>query len=135
MDEILLETEEKMIEAITISNRISGTVNAPSLIQRVVPHCLKAKVNIEAYRKNRDLLYNIVIESGFECTKPEGAFYLWVKTPIDDKEFCNVAKKYNLLFVPGSSFSCPGYVRIAYCVSYEMIERSKDAFINLSKEF
>lgn len=130
-----LYDSQKMIEAITISNRISGTVNAPSLIQRVVPHCLKAKVNIEAYRKNRDLLYNIVIESGFECTKPEGAFYLWVKTPIDDKEFCNVAKKYNLLFVPGSSFSCPGYVRIAYCVSYEMIERSKDAFINLSKEF
>lgn len=130
-----LYESQKMIEAITISNRISGIVNAPSLIQRVVPHCLKAKVNIEAYRKNRDLLYSIVTECGFETVKPEGAFYLWVKTPIDDKEFCKVAKKFNLLFVPGSSFACSGFVRIAYCVSYDMIEKSKDAFMNLSKEF
>ena len=129
-----LYESQKMIEAITISNRISGIVNAPSLIQRVVPHCLKAKVNIEAYRKNRDLLYSIVTECGFETVKPEGAFYLWVKTPIDDKEFCKIAKKFNLLFVPGSSFACSGFVRIAYCVSYDMIEKSKDAFMNLSKE-
>lgn len=129
-----LYESQKMIEAITISNRISGIVNAPSLIQRVVPHCLKAKVNIEAYRKNRDLLYSIVTECGFETVKPEGAFYLWVKTPIDDKEFCKIAKNFNLLFVPGSSFACSGFVRIAYCVSYDMIEKSKDAFMNLSKE-
>lgn len=129
-----LYESQKMIEAITISNRISGIVNAPSLIQRVVPHCLKAKVNIEAYRKNRDLLYSMVTECGFETVKPEGAFYLWVKTPIDDKEFCKIAKKFNLLFVPGSSFACSGFVRIAYCVSYDMIEKSKDAFMNLSKE-
>ena len=129
-----LYESQKMIEAIIISNRISGIVNAPSLIQRVVPHCLKAKVNIEAYRKNRDLLYSIVTECGFETVKPEGAFYLWVKTPIDDKEFCKIAKKFNLLFVPGSSFACSGFVRIAYCVSYDMIEKSKDAFMNLSKE-
>lgn len=129
-----LYESQKMIEAITISNRISGIVNAPSLIQRVVPHCLKAKVNIEAYRKNRDLLYSIVTECGLEAAKPEGAFYLWVKTPIDDKEFCKIAKNFNLLFVPGSSFACSGFVRIAYCVSYDMIEKSKDAFMNLSKE-
>ena len=129
-----LYESQKMIEAIIISNRISGIVNAPSLIQRVVPHCLKAKVNIEAYRKNRDLLYSIVTECGFETVKPEGAFYLWVKTPIDDKEFCKIAKNFNLLFVPGSSFACSGFVRIAYCVSYDMIEKSKDAFMNLSKE-
>lgn len=126
-----LYDSEKMIEAITISNRIIGTVNAPSLIQRVVPYCLDAKVNIDAYRENRDALYDIVKETSFECVKPQGAFYLWVKTPIDDAEFCNLAKKYNLLFVPGKSFVCPGYVRIAYCVSHDMILRSKEAFMKL----
>ena len=126
-----LYDSEKMIEAITISNRIIGTVNAPSLIQRVVPYCLDAKVNIDAYRENRDALYDIVKETGFECVKPQGAFYLWVKTPIDDAEFCNLAKKYNLLFVPGKSFACPEYVRIAYCVSHDMILRSKEAFMKL----
>ena len=130
-----LNKSEEMIEAITIANRIIGSVNAPSLMQRVIPYCLEEKTNIEAYRKNRDLLYEIVTQNKFECVKPQGAFYLFVKTPIDDKEFCNIAKKYNLLFVPGSSFACPGYVRIAYCVSYKMIQNSRKAFEQLSKEF
>ncbi len=130
-----LNESEEMIEAITIANRIIGSVNAPSLMQRVIPYCLEEKTNIEAYRKNRDLLYEIVTQNKFECVKPQGAFYLFVKTPIDDKEFCNIAKKYNLLFVPGSSFACPGYVRIAYCVSYKMIQNSRKAFEQLSKEF
>lgn len=130
-----LEDSSEMIDAVTIANRIIGCVNAPSLIQRALPYCLEAKTNIEAYRKNRDLLCEILKENNFDFVNPEGAFYLFVKTPIeDDKEFCNIAKKYNLLFVPGSSFSCSGYVRIAYCVSYEMIERSKEAFKKLAKE-
>lgn len=132
----LQEDAEEMIEAVTISNRIIGCVNAPSLIQRVIPYCLEVKTDIEFYNKNRKLLYEIITKNGFEAIYPEGAFYLFVKTPIkDDKEFCNIAKKYNLLFVPGSSFSCPGYVRIAYCVSYETIENSKNAFEKLAKEF
>ncbi len=102
-----LEDSKNMIEAITIANRILGTVNAPSLIQRVIPYCQEAKTNIEYYKKNRDLLYEILTENNFKCVKPQGAFYLFVKTPIDDKEFCNMAKKYNLLFVPGSAFACP----------------------------
>ena len=130
-----LENSSEMIDAVTIANRIIGCVNAPSLIQRAIIGCLDSITNIEIYRKNRDLLSSILKENGFEFVKPEGAFYLFVKTPIeDDKEFCNIAKKYNLLFVPGSSFSCPGYVRIAYCVSYEMIERSKDAIKKLKEE-
>lgn len=130
-----LEDSNEMIDAVTIANRIIGCVNAPSLIQRAIPYCLDVKTNIDAYRKNRDLLCEILKENNFEFANPEGAFYLFVKTPIDDdKEFCNIAKKYNLLFVPGSSFSCSGYVRIAYCVSYEMIERSKEAFKKLAKE-
>lgn len=130
-----LEEAEEMIEAVTIANRIIGSVNAPSLFQRVIPYCLDLKVDIDSYNKNRNLLYKIITENNFECIKPQGAFYLFVKSPIDnDIEFCNIAKKYNLLFVPGSSFACPGYVRIAYCVSYEMIERSEEAFKKLSEE-
>lgn len=130
-----LEESNEMIDAITIANRIIGCVNAPSLIQRIIPYCLELKTDIDAYRKNRDLLCEILKENNFEFIKPEGAFYIFVKTPIeDDKEFCNLAKKYNLLFVPASSFACPGYVRIAYCVSYDMIKRSKDAFTKLKAE-
>lgn len=131
-----IDDSKELVEAITIANRIIGCVNAPSLIQRVIPYCLNAKVVTDAYKKNRDLLYSIIRENKFECVKPEGAFYLFVKTPIeDDKEFCSIAKKYNILVVPGSSFACPGYVRIAYCTSYDMIERSRKAFEKLAKEF
>ena len=131
-----IDDSKELAEAITIANRIIGCVNAPSLIQRVIPYCLNAKVDTDAYKKNRDLLYSIIRENKFECVKPEGAFYLFVKTPIeDDKEFCSIAKKYNILVVPGSSFACPGYVRIAYCTSYDMIEHSRKAFEKLAKEF
>ena len=130
-----MKDSENVIEAVTIANRIIGCVNAPSLIQKVVAECVDEKIELKNYKKNRDLLYEFVTNNGFECVKPQGAFYLFVKTPIDDKEFCKLAKKYNLLFVPSSSFAYPGYVRIAYCVSYEMIERSKDAFNQLGKEF
>lgn len=130
-----LDQSEEMINAVTISNRIIGCVNAPSLMQRVISKCLDIKTDIEAYRKNRDLLCEILRKNNFEFVKPQGAFYLFVKTPIEnDKEFCNIAKQYNLLFVPGSSFSCEGYVRIAYCVSYDMIKKSEDAFTKLSEE-
>lgn len=126
---------KKMFEAVTISNRIIGSVNAPSLMQKVVGECVNVKTDIESYKKNRDLLYKILQESGFKCSKPKGAFYLFVKSPLeDDKEFCKIAKKYNLLFVPASSFGYPGYVRLAYCVSYKMIENSENAFKSLAKE-
>lgn len=131
-----LEDSDEMIEAVTIANRIIGCVNAPSLIQRVIPYCLDLQINLEEYDSNRKLLYQILTECGFECVKPQGAFYLFVKSPIEDeKEFCNIAKKYNLLFVPCSSFACPGYVRIAYCVSHSMIEKSEEAFKKLAKEY
>lgn len=125
---------EKMVDAVTISNRIIGSVNAPSLIQRVIPYCLDCKVDIDYYDRNRKLLLDILTQNGFEVVKPEGAFYLFVKTPIDDKDFCQVAKEYNILVVPGSSFAYSGYVRIAYCVSYEMIEKSRNAFNELSNK-
>lgn len=130
-----MEDAENVITAITISNRIIGCVNAPSLIQRTVMKCINEKVDIGIYKKNRDLLYSKLTELGFECVYPEGAFYLFVKTPVDDKEFCNKAKEFNLLFVPGSSFGCSGYVRIAYCVKTDMIERSFKAFEKLAEYY
>ena len=93
------------------------------------------QVNVEAYDRNRNLLYNSLKELGFWCIKPEGAFYLFVKSPLkDEKEFTDLCKKHRVLVVPGTSFACPGYVRIAYCVSYEQIERSIPAFREIAKE-
>lgn len=131
-----LENSQEMIDAVTIANRIIGSVNAPSLMQRVIANCLDLNVDIESYNKNRNLLYKILLENNFKCIKPQGAFYIFVKSPIpDEKEFCKTAKKYNLLFVPASSFGCPGYVRIAYCVPYEMIKKSEESFSKLAKEY
>lgn len=127
---------EELIGAATIANRILGSVNAPSLIQKVIGRCVDAEVDIAYYDRNRMTLYNGLKECGFECIKPQGAFYLFVKSPVpDEKEFCSAAKKYNILMVPGSSFSCPGYVRLAYCVSYENIVNSLPAFKKLAEEY
>ena len=123
-----MEEAKAVFSAAVIANRVLGCVNAPSLMQRVIMRCVDAEVNVDAYDRNRNLLYNGLRECGFECIKPEGAFYLFMKTPADEKEFCKKAKEHHVLVVPGSSFACPGYVRIAYCVSYEMIERSLPAF-------
>ena len=124
---------DSVLAGLNVSNRILGFVNAPSLFQRVIAKTIDAKVDVNIYKKNRDLLYNHLIELGFTCVKPQGAFYLFPKSPIpDDKKFCEDAKKFNLLIVPGSSFGCPGYVRLAYCVSYETIKNSLPAFDKLA---
>lgn len=126
---------EGIIAAANIANRILGFVNAPSLFQLVIARCLDAKLDIEMYNRNRELLYNELVAYGYQCIKPEGAFYLFIKTPLeDDLEFCNLAKQKNILIVPGTSFGCPGYARIAYCVAYETIERSLPGFKALRRE-
>ena len=127
---------EELISAATIANRTLGCVNAPSLIQKVVAKCVDAKTDLAAYDKNRQALYNGLKECGFECIKPQGAFYLFVKSPVEDeKAFCEAGKKYNILMVPGSSFACPGYVRLAYCVSYDTIVNSLPEFKKLAAEY
>ena len=127
---------EELISAATIANRTLGCVNAPSLIQKVVAKCVDAKTDLAVYDKNRQALYNGLKECGFECIKPQGAFYLFVKSPVEDeKAFCEAGKKYNILMVPGSSFACPGYVRLAYCVSYETIVNSLPEFKKLAAEY
>lgn len=131
-----LEDSETVITAASIANRILGSVNAPSLIQKVIAKCVDAEVDVAAYDKNRTALYNGLKECGFECIKPQGAFYLFVKSPVpNEKEFCEAGKKYNILMVPGSSFACPGYVRLAYCVSYDTIVNSLPEFKKLAAEF
>ena len=127
---------EELITAAAIANRTIGCVNAPSLMQKVIAKCVDAEVDVAAYDKNRLALYNGLKECGFECIKPQGAFYLFVKSPVaDEKAFCEAGKKYNILMVPGSSFACPGYVRLAYCVSYDTIINSLPEFKKLAEEF
>lgn len=130
------DESDEFIAAATIANRVSGCVNAPSLMQIVIERCVDAEADVEFYRKNGEILYNGLTEAGFECLKPEGAFYLWMKSPIaDDKEFVAKAKEYNILMVPGSSFAGPGYVRLAYCVSRETCQNSIEKFKELAKEY
>ena len=127
---------EQLLAAANVATRILGFVNAPTLQQKIVAKCLNEKTDVSYYNRNREALYQGLKECGFECIKPEGAFYLFVKSPTaDEKEFCAAAKKYNLLIVPGSSFACPGYVRLAYCVSYETIINSLPKFRELAKEY
>ena len=123
-----------IMTSLNVANRILGFVNAPSLFQRVVANCLDAEVDVSIYKKNRDVLYNHLVKIGFKCVKPQGAFYLFIRTPIaDDKKFCEEAKQFNLLLVGGSAFGCPGHARLSYCISLERIQNSLPAFDKLAK--
>lgn len=127
---------EDLISAACVATRILGFVNAPTLQQKLVAKCLHENTDISYYDRNRETLYQGLLDCGFHCIKPEGAFYLFVKAPLEDeKVFCAAAKKYNILMVPGSSFGCPGFVRIAYCVAYETIVNALPKFRELAKEF
>lgn len=127
---------EQLSAAANVATRILGFVNAPSLQQRVIARCIDAKVDVAVYDKNRRLLVENLRKFGYECASPDGAFYLFVKTlEEDDTAFTAKAKEFNLLVVPGSAFACPGYVRIAYCVDYDMIVRALPAFEKLASVY
>ena len=131
-----IDDYEDVFAAASVATRILGYVNAPSLQQRVIMKCINEKTDISYYDRNRNTLYEGLTGAGFTCLKPEGAFYLFMKTPTDDdKEFVAAAKKYHILVVPGSSFGCPGYVRIAYCVAYETIVNSLPKFAELARDY
>ena len=116
--------------------RSCGYVNAPSLMQRVVEKCVGQTADISVYKANRDLLYQGLCDLGFTCVYPDGAFYLFMKSPEPDaKAFSERAKKYELLLVPSDDFGMGGYVRLAYCVSEDMIRRSLPAFAKLAGEY
>lgn len=127
---------ELLIQGMGVSSRILGFVNAPSLMQKAVARCIEERTDIGFYDKNRKILYEGLEKLGFTCVKPQGAFYLWVKSPVEnEEEFVKAAKKYNIIFVKGSAFGCSGYVRIAYCIATEQIERSLKAFEKLAAEY
>ena len=125
----------ELIGALVVANRCLGYVNAPSLFQLVIGRCQDVGVDLEFYDRNRRLLYEKLTELGFEVVKPEGAFYLLVKSPFEDENrFVDLGKKQHIIMVSTTTFGCPGYVRIAYCVDYEMIKRSIAAFEKLADE-
>jgi len=129
-----VDNYELLRGAVSVSGRVLGFVNAPSLMQLVVQRCIRESCDIAAYDANRRLLYEGLTKLGYTCAKPQGAFYLWLKSPVEDeKAFVAEAKKYNILVVPGTSFLCPGYVRVAYCVSPETIKGSMEGFAKLAE--
>ena len=118
------------------AGRCLGYVCAPAMMQRVAAKCDGKTADLNIYKRNRDLLYNSLTEYGFTCVYPDGAFYLFMKSPeADAKAFCERAKKYELLFVAGDDFGCPGWVRIASCVQTEQIERALPPFKQLAEEY
>ena len=131
-----IDDYEGLLTGLAIANRVLGFVNAPSLQQLMIKECLNEQTDVAVYDRNRKFLYQSLNDMGFECVRPEGAFYLFMKSPVEDeKAFVAEAKKHHLLLVPAASFGCPGYVRIAYCVSYDMIERSMPAFKALAETY
>lgn len=131
-----IKEADLLVNAMVFCNRTLGFVNAPALFQRVVAETLDSGVNIEEYKKRRDIIYNHLINLGFSCVKPNGAFYLFPKSLIeDDVEFVKTAQKHNILLVPGKGFGCPGHFRIAYCANIKTIENSLPAFEALAAEF
>lgn len=127
---------KNVFAAVCGAGRSLGYVCAPAIAQLVVGECIGETSDIAAYDKNRTLLYKALTAYGYEAVKPDGAFYLFVKAPDGDAAaFCERAKKYEILFVPSDSFGYEGYVRLAYCVSYETIEKSLPAFKALMEDY
>ena len=131
-----LDDSASVKAACGVATRILGFVNAPSLMQKVIGRCVDIDVSesVALYNRNRETLYAELTKLGFECIKPEGAFYMFMKTPIHEGPFCKLAKEYNILLVPGSTFGCSGFVRIAYCVSYDTIVNSLPKFRELAEK-
>ena len=131
-----MQDGEAIYAAVCGAGRALGYVCAPSLFQYLVGRCADLTSDMSFYRTNRDLLYNGLTEMGYSCVKPDGAFYLFVKSPEKDANaFFERAKKYELLLVPGDDFGCPGYVRIAYCVKTSLIQNALPAFRALAQEY
>ncbi|MBK5276065.1 MAG: pyridoxal phosphate-dependent aminotransferase [Desulfuromonadales bacterium] len=130
-----MDTAMQFMEGAVFSNRVLGFVNAPALMQRLVAKLQDESVDINEYQAKRDLLVTELTGMGFSMVRPDGAFYLFPKSPLaDDVEFVKLAQKHHILLVPGAGFGAPGFFRIAYCVDKGMIEQSLPAWRNLAKE-
>jgi aspartate aminotransferase len=126
---------DMFMEGAIFVNRALGFVNAPALMQRLVAKLQRASVDITQYQEKRDMLYHYLTEMGFQMARPDGAFYLFPRSPLqDDVELVRMAQRHHILLVPGTGFGAPGYFRIAYCVDKGMIERSLPAWLELAKE-
>jgi len=128
--------DKGLIDAMIFANRILGFINAPALMQRLVGRYQKNSVDIADYRKRRDAIYSILVEAGFEVDLPKGTFYIFPKSPIeDDIELIRIMLEHRILAVPGVGFGRKGYFRLAYCVEMEVIERSREAFLEVGTLF
>ncbi|MGP1419710.1 MAG: aminotransferase class I/II-fold pyridoxal phosphate-dependent enzyme, partial [Sphaerochaetaceae bacterium] len=128
-----MENFDEVCWATAGAARSMGYVCAPALMQRMIARCADAKTDIETYDRNRRLIYGELTRIGYECCHPDGAFYLFLKAPHGhgSKEFSEMAKKENVLLVPGDDFGCPGYLRLSYCIDYDKIKRSIPLFKKL----
>ncbi|MDP4144987.1 MAG: pyridoxal phosphate-dependent aminotransferase [Bacillota bacterium] len=127
-----VENSKEVYTAVCGAGRALGYVCAPSLFQKVILKCQGKTSDVALYDINRKMLYDKLTDMGYQCVRPQGAFYLFVKALEKDAvNFCENAKKFNLLIVPADDFGCPGYVRISYCVDPDMIKRSFEAFQKL----
>lgn len=131
-----MDDAKSVYQAVCGAGRALGFVCAPSLQQKLIPYCLGKTADISIYDTNRKLLMNKLTEYGFTVVKPDGAFYLFLKSPVEDAyEFCEKAKEFEIIFVPSDDFGCKGYVRISYCVKTEQIEKALPAFEKLAKSY
>jgi aspartate aminotransferase len=130
-----IEDAQDLINALILCTRICGFVNAPAMMQRVVARLLNTKVEVNVYKRKRDMLCTGLKKAGYKFEKPQGAFYLFVQSPIpDDVKFVKKLLEKKILVVPGSAFGCPGYFRIAYCVDDATIANSMKGFAEAVKE-
>jgi len=130
-----IENVDLLMDIMVFATRTLGFVSASALWQKAVAKCIEEIIDVEDYKEKRDILYNHLTSLGFEIRKPEGTFYLFPKSPIeDDKKFTEMALKHNILVVPGSGFGAPGYFRISYCVPTEKVNKSLVAWTNLAKD-
>ncbi|MFN3920860.1 MAG: pyridoxal phosphate-dependent aminotransferase [Caldimicrobium sp.] len=126
--------KESLLEGLVLANRILGFVNAPALAQRIAADCAFAKVKVEIYQKRRDLLCEILEEACLEFVKPKGGFFVFPKVPIDDVKFCQILKEEMILAVPGRGFGTPNHIRLAFCISEEIILKMKSNFLKACKK-
>ena len=130
------DSHDEVYFAVCGAGRSLGFVCAPSLFQKMVPYCIGKTADISIYKQNRDLLCTALTEYGYKVVRPDGAFYLFVKALEEDsRAFCEKAKAHDLLLVASDSFGFPGYCRISYCVSTDMIKRALPAFKKLAEEY
>ncbi|MFQ5717514.1 MAG: aminotransferase class I/II-fold pyridoxal phosphate-dependent enzyme, partial [Nitrospinales bacterium] len=123
------EDARGIMEGLVFCNRVLGFVNAPALIQRTVKNLQNARVDAERYRRTRDFLYGELTRIGYQLVKPQGAFYMFPRSPMEDEvEFCRILAGKKVLVVPGRGFGSPGFFRLAYCVPDEVVERSIPGF-------